>query len=33
MSGTQSNAAEPHPSRCDGYGCSRVLVPVRRGQN
>ena len=33
MNGTQSNATEPHPSRYGGYGCSSVLVPVRRGQN
>jgi len=33
MNGTQSNATEPHPSRCGGYGRSSVLVPVRRGQN
>jgi hypothetical protein len=33
MNGTQSNAAEPDPSRCGGEGCSRVVVPVRRGQD
>jgi hypothetical protein len=33
MNGTQSNAAEPHPSRCGGYGRSSALGPVRRGQN
>jgi hypothetical protein len=33
MNGTQSNATEPHPSRCGGYGCSSVIVPARPGQD
>jgi hypothetical protein len=33
MNGTQSNATEPDPSRRGGYGCSCVVVPVRRGQD